>query len=847
MLAALTRRFGEKLRESCIKRSLASFSDMEHYARELLLTRDEAGRLRPTELAASLAGEIDEIIIDEYQDINQVQEYIMLALSGEMHRRPNLLMVGDIKQSIYRFRRADPEIFAGKYDTFTPLPQGTHQRIDFLENYRSRERVLRCANQLFSLMMSRDFGGTDYARRALLRAGASYPGEDTIPRMMLLQTEQPAEEAIALQGRMIAGKIKELMEKGSPIRDGASQDPQALRPMNYRDMVILTQSAESGSRLARVLRSFGIPAVAQDKKGFYDTREVQTMLALLKILDNPRQDIPLGVVLLSPLGGFSQKELAEFAVAEESKKGDYYDRLLGAESHPLYPRIRAFFEKVHGWRQLAQLLSVPELMESILEESGYEYYLAAMPSGPVRLANLEQLKEMARSYEESTYRGLYQFLRYVERQRKLSLDISEAPLLSDGSDVVRVGTFHSSKGLEYPVVFLAALERGFNERELQGLMLIHDREGIALRTRDRENFLSYDNLWFQSVREKLQREARAERLRLLYVGMTRAMEHLYVVGAVKKTPEELCANYREKSPDSAASMLDWFLQAYAKGYELDMEWAFIRESDLPQPEAAPEKRDRQLNQAAHQEDEAARRAFSAQLNYVYPHKSPGRLAYSVSELAEDTASEKQEQIRKTGYVLRESEEQAGVPELDAAARGTAFHKLMEHLPLTAARDGEKIRAYLSSARQQGIFSQAEADSLPSEAVLSFYSHPIGERALRAAEQGQLWREQPFLLGLEEKELYPEEAGEELLLVQGIIDMYFEEPDGLVLVDYKTDRVKDPRALVPRYQRQLDYYARALQAARNRPVKEIYLYSSVHRCFVVCAPLKTGNEPADVVF
>ena len=834
-LIALTLNFADKLGEACRKRGIATFMDMEHYALELLMERDPEGRIVPTKLATELRKDFDEIIVDEYQDINQVQEYILRGLSGEDAGRPNLFMVGDVKQSIYRFRRADPTIFMRKYAAFSEEKAAPHRKILLQDNFRSRAAVLESANRVFARLMRTDFGGVDYDADAALHAAGSFTGPDPETRLLLLQTEAGASQRLKEEGRLIAVTILGLMKEKRQIREKQPDGTLKLRDLSYGDIVILNRGRKAGGVLSRILKSYGIPAAAQETKGFYDTLEVQTLLSLLAVLDNPRQDIPLGAVLLSPIGGFSQEELAEAVRGAADAEEALIDRLKRLPETVLGGRMACFLEKLDGWREAAGLRSVPELLEYLLRESGYDCYLQAMPSGPVRLANLRQLKEMAASYEESSYKGLYQFLRYVERQKDLQLDVGEAPLISDGTDVVRIGTLHSSKGLEYPVVILAGLGRKFNESDLSAPVLIHTDCGLALTSCDSEALMKYPNLWRRFVAEQIRREGRSEELRLLYVGMTRAVEQLILVGSLKKDAEEEIERQSGKEPEEADTFLSWLLQCRAAGDDLGMRWEFCRPEDLPTPEEEAFGAQLSRWEQAKKSGPGAPTALKRELEWSYPYPQLPKLSYSVSELKQKAAGAAAEPAPEETERLRPRLSAAGEEEdaeaLSAAEKGTAFHKLMEHIPPERSASPEQVSAYIQEAVRAGILSPAQAEALDPEAVSCFYGQPVGRRALAAAAKGKMRREKPFILGIPYAELDPESPLTETVLVQGIIDLYFEEEGKLVLIDYKTDRVRDQAELIRRYKTQLRWYSRALSAALEKPVGEIWLYSTVLKRFV----------------
>ncbi len=856
-LISLAQSFSKKLDAACRERGIASFMDMEHYALRLLIRDDAEGAPVPTDLARELQQGIDEIIVDEYQDINQVQEYILRGLSGEEAGRPNLFMVGDVKQSIYRFRRAEPGIFMKKYAAFSENESDRHRKILLRDNFRSRASVLQSANRLFGRLMSLSFGGVDYDSETALNPAAQFEGPDPKPRVLLLSSGESAARRLKDEGRLIAYTIRKMMDEKVRVRTKLPDGSMGTRDLCYRDIVILSRSLKNGAAFAAALKSYGIPAVAQENKGFYDTLEVQTLLSLLTVLDNPRQDIPLAAVMLSPIGGFTEEELALSLPESPAEAGSsLYERVWSLPAESADGRIGIFREKLELWRTKAGYCRVPELLDLLLEESGYDLYLQAMPSGTVRLANVRQLKEMAASYEESSYRGLHQFLRYVERQKDLQLDVGEAPLLSDGSDVVRIGTLHSSKGLEYPVVFLAGLGKQFNETDLGSWALIHSSYGMALLSSDREAYMKCGNLWRRFVSEELRRDGRAEELRLLYVGMTRAEEQLILVGSMKDEPEEATRKQADKAPEDAASFLDWLLQCRGQGDELGMQWEFFTPEEIPGPaEMALEGQTKRWKTLAETSDPVLKADLKARLDWKYPHGSIPKLSLSVSELKkqEPSAVGKTETKGRAsagsvpaGRLFQSDSPEMGEDVLSAAQKGTAFHKLMEHLPPDMTGDTEEIRAYIRQAQEKGIFSAEESATLDAEAAAAFFRSSLGKRALAAAAKGKLYREKPFILGVPYAEIDPDSRLTETVLLQGIIDMYFEEAGKLILIDYKTDRVSRLEELVQRYRVQLMYYQRALQQATDQVVAEVYLYSTVHKRFVALPMAENVRQDANTL-
>ncbi len=855
-LIGLAREFSGNFKAEMKNCGIAEFIDIEHYALELLIKKADDGSIVRTPLAKQLAADFDEIIIDEYQDINNVQDELLRALSREDDGEPNLFLVGDVKQSIYRFRRANPGIFLEKYKRFAE-EGGAHSKIDLSMNYRSRGEVLEGINDIFRRVMDEPLGGIAYDENAQLNCGADYKGQGHVPEVLLVESTAAGENRVR-EAQRIGRKIRELLEDGR-LRDDKS--PAGFRKVQLKDIRILMRSMTYARDYTETLNGMGIPAAAPLKRGFYDTQEVQTVLALLRIIDNPRQDIPLAAVLTSPLGGIDDSLLADaaaFAGAGAGPAADLYDRLAAArDGDPArFARIGAFLEKLGRWRDLAEISSIPELIHSLMAETGYDLYLRAMPGGMARLANLELLLDKAEAFETTIYRGLYQFNRYIERARK-STEEDEAASV-DEENVVHINTIHSSKGLQYPVVFLANASASIKNEDAQGMMLVHETEGAALESRDPSTRRKQKNLKWNAAADRIILEGKAEELRLLYVALTRAEEYLYIVGSVKDPDKwrDAWAVCEAAAPGplpshlirEASSYMDWILMTAAAGTthlkispdtpeEEDEDAARKLRNDLGW-EALRRRMEDIRNDLPDISEELDKRAH---FRYPYEALEGVRGIYTVSALKRAAEEEEIESVPKTEPAAeskaqdRPAAEKAGAAArngLSAAERGTVYHKIMEHLdpgrmkPENAAAEAA---AAIAAMAEKGLLSEAEAKAVSPGEVAAFWQLPLAERIRRAAAEGRLFREQPFIQGVPLEEIDPSHEGsEETILVQGIIDLYFEEDGKLILVDYKTDRTARIEELEERYRVQLDWYRKALEQASGLPVGETYIYSTALR-------------------
>ncbi|MBP3729157.1 MAG: PD-(D/E)XK nuclease family protein, partial [Lachnospiraceae bacterium] len=728
-----------------------------------------------------------------------------------------------------------------KYHRYEEDPASPCRRIDLKENYRSRREVLEGANELFTALMSEAAGGVDYDEKASLKAAASYEGEGFEPRAVFIETDSAADEGAREQARYIAGEIHRLFEEGYQVYESREK---TFRPLELRDIVILLRKKKRDRLLAQELESFGIPAVYNRKSGFFDRREVRQMLALLAVVDNPRQDIPLAALMLSPMGGFTEEDLARIKTRSEDPLGqELWDRLVQLQEEP---KISLLLEQIRSWRRLADYRPLPELSQDLFELCGLETYLKVNPreGNP---ANIGELVQMARDFENSRSQGLFAFLRYLEEQKKLSLeDRGEAEQLVAGAQAVQIDSIHASKGLEFPVVFLTLCESNFDNRDSQGDCFSDEQEGIALQSVDLQQYVKTKNLAYLRVQDRVIREGLSEEIRLLYVAMTRARERFYFLGRGKDRIKEseklqLLQPPEGRLPLSLVQGLKSYMQLYLAARVNEFlphfpeEW--IKTEDLPRADSRPWPSlftlpEVPLGEASSQTRKQAEKAYP----YQYPEKM--KAAYSVSELVKKSGQEKEaEALRPAKRQVPDEAFEAvrstlgELERLGAAERGSLYHRVMELIPWELGETEEAIRGFLTAAAGRGLLRPEDLRELNPALIASFFRQEEGRRSLRAFRAGKLWREQPFVIGVPYQEINPEYSGEERVLVQGIIDLFFEEEGQLILVDYKTDRQVTREQLRQRYAGQLDYYARALEMARNQPVKERYLYSFWLQCFV----------------
>lgn len=791
------------------------YADLEHRTAQLLT--DPSGA--PTELARRLSLRYTEILVDEYQDVSRVQDAIFRAVSRD---GTNLFLVGDVKQSIYRFRLADPEIFNEKYRAWADAAEaapGAPRRVLLRENFRSRREILAGANAVFSLCMSRSLGDIDYDESAALIPGAPYEGEGAKPELLLLRLPETGEDEerpdkAALEARMTARAIRSLMERGLTVTDRGGQ-----RPLRWGDIAILLRSANTvGGVYRRALAQAGVPVASGQGGDFFRSVEVSALLSLLAVLDNPHQDIPLIAVLRSPAFGFSADELSRIRAAE--RDGDLYTALCAAAETD--ERCRSFCVWLDRHRRETPDLPAAELVWRLIEELDLLALCSAMSDGEQRRARLMAFVSLSERFESSGYRGLHRFVLWLRRQAERG---EEPSLGADTGSAVQILSVHKSKGLEFPVVFLCDTGRRFNKRDARDTVLVHPVLGLGPKVTDLARRVEYPTLARSAIQQRLVRETLSEEMRLLYVALTRARERLYVTAALadpERRTEKLRAGLSvPMAPEAlagASAPVDWLLCAsLADGGEHLRLRVCEPDDDPADAEAAP----------AHSEaDAAALRELKRRLSFVYPHAAAEKLPSKVTATGLKGHAEpdgdavpllvKRRRPFRMPDFTRKDKPATG------AEKGTATHLVLQYMDFARTDSLEAVQGEIERLRAQRFLSDREAAAVDAGAIVKLFASPLGQRMRRAPA---LRREFRFSLLCDAAELYGEAAGEELLL-QGVVDCFLEEPDGLAVIDYKTDRLKSRAEAEKRaalYRGQLAAYASALERITGRPVKERVLY------------------------
>ncbi|HWT76724.1 MAG TPA: UvrD-helicase domain-containing protein [Mobilitalea sp.] len=983
VLFDLTLEFMDEFAKKKEDKNLIDFNDLEHFALKILakegpakddpvkegpveeepaevgpseehLHRNIEHKL-PTQAALELREQFEEILIDEYQDSNMVQETILRSISREDMGKPNRFMVGDVKQSIYKFRLAMPEIFMEKYGSYMPGDntedghRNNYQRIDLDKNFRSRQQVLTYVNKIFEQIMQQSVGGIIYDDTAALKygelyeikaeedlhqlqgdlnsrlakevdfllvtdedldngnSGESIPEEGPVPERSSMESpdqdsqkkEDDQEEAAftkkEIEARAIVKKIKELTDPdhGMLVMDKSTK---ALRPAAYRDIVILLRSMSNWSEVfVNTLMQEGIPAYADTGTGYFQTLEIMTLLNMLRIIDNPRQDIPLAGVLYSPMVGLSSTQLA--LLRASSRNTGMYTALLhyaaeGSEEE-LREKLVQFLKLLEDLRSMVNHKPIHELIQLVLDQTGYYYYVSAMPGGDRRKANIDMLISQAVRFEKGSYSGLFHFIRYIEKLHKYEVDFGEASTSGKQDDTVRIMSIHKSKGLEFPVVFVAGMSKQFNTQDLRSHIVLHSELGVGPEYIDSKLRTKVPTLLKKVIQKKVQIENLGEELRVLYVAMTRAKEKLILTGYIKSLSEIIRKDFSFFELLSAKSYLDWVLPAMLNRMgkipridEIPFEWkkdemsiSVISQKELLKLEISKQlflrKDEEDLIHINPDEtyDLGLKEEIKTRFNYQYPHAKEADLKikmtvselkklgqvlededsvqlypqidyeilpsekvdYNIAEHMKDTTDKPTAELitvhpdaeaamlTKTDSYLPNFISQKET-EITGTDRGTLYHKVLELLDLTKVYNKEDLMKDIDRMIREGRINQGDIKKLKLDYILRFIGSDAANRMRQAQLLHKLYKEKQFVMGIKASEVMKDSDSEELILIQGIIDVFFEEEGELVLLDYKSDLVEHELQLIGRYKVQLEYYRRALEQMLRKPVKEMLIYS-----------------------
>ena len=847
-LIELVKQFGREYSAEKDKMNSADFSDILHRALNLLAVSDGSGGYIKTDLARELSSHYVEILVDEYQDINEAQDMIFKAISADEN---NLFTVGDVKQSIYRFRQAMPEIFLRRRSTTHSFESGEYPLgITLGSNFRSRVGVTSCVNYIFRQLMSTEAGELEYDDSEALNAAAKYPERDTPDCELHVVTDKGNRaDTLEAQARYVARYIDRTVREGKTLVTKGG----ALRPASYGDFCILLRTAKNVSSVyANALSERGIPAFSPETGGFFEAAEISFILSLLRVLDNPVQDIPLAAVMLSPLFGFSAGELADIRASAK-------ERLEAGEAEPLYRSVAAsadegnekaaaFLKKIESLRRLSLTLSAGELVHRVCEETGFDAIVGAMPDGERRRLNVGLLCDYAEKYEAAGNLGLSGFIRFIDKVARTSGDLATAARPSENADIVRIMTVHQSKGLEFPICILADMQHAFNERDNTESVLISSSAGLGMKRRTEDGISVYDTASRRAAVITSERMGRSEEMRVLYVALTRAKENLIMVTSVPNPEKGLakvaveCGIGERANPFAVLRMNNFSdlvltaLMRHPAADELrklsgiDVP-TFLSEKDRFKLKVVVSDSESFMTESANEQKIAAKPVFFNEVQARLDYSDPRSVLSSVP--AKRAASDGSERGINREYFASSRPAFMSSGGLTPAQRGTATHKFMQFSNYAAAR--ADIESELARLVDGGFLSEEEGKAVNIGAAKRFFMSSLAERIFAS---DNVMREKKFAALFPAKFFYPEltgEAAEEKIVVQGIADCVFVEDGELVIVDYKTDTGVDAEALLDRYSAQLGIYREALSQALGMPVKETLLYS-----FFMNSTVKVGT-------
>lgn len=898
LLIELTKMYANRFSQIKKEKGIVDFSDLEHYCLRILMDSESTmENPKPSVAALTFRDQFKEVLVDEYQDTNMVQETILNLVTHEGDYNGNLFMVGDVKQSIYRFRLAEPNLFLGKYHRFTSDGENTGLKIDLSQNFRSRSEVLAGTNFLFKQIMGTNVGEIEYDTQAELVKGAAYPEDEEYPVELIiidqadenLQPENDDDnehvtdefdraelEQSQLEARYMARKIKHLIMEKTPVFNPKTG---SYRPIQYRDIVILLRSMPWAPEIMEQFKLEGIPIYADLRTGYFDATEISIILSLLKVIDNPYQDIPVASVLRSPICGLDEEELSIIRI--QSKHGTFFEAVKNftlmkpaVENEELHEKLTTFINQLNHWRSLARQGALSDLIWQLYRDTHFYDYVGGLPGGKQRQANLRAFYDRARQYETTSFRGLFRFLRFIERMQERGDDLGTARALSEQEDVVKLMTIHSSKGLEFPVVFVAGLSRKFNMMDINHSYLFDKELGFATKYVNIDKRITYPSLPQLALKRKKKLETISEEMRVLYVALTRAKEKLFLVGSLKNAEKSLSRwgktlNHQEwllkdNNRAKASSYIDWIGPALVRHEESETidkiishnkslipadivkhpsRWHIdiIDKMSLIENTSEDHKNDdtwienvkegKVVNFGSSQKNEILER-----LSFQYPYEmsTRKRSKQSVSEIkrmyeTRDAASST-DFLRKVNKPIFNRPRFMKEESLSPAERGTAMHMVMQHLPFNETPTADSIKELLEEMKRKELLTGEQIEVINIKQILSLFSTDIGKMMLEA---NNIQREVPFSMAIQDKDFNLDtQSNNDTILVQGVIDCIIENDEGIYLLDYKTDGIHDrfkggfeeaKPILENRYRIQIDLYEKALMQILKRTVAGKYLY------------------------
>lgn len=854
MITELTLEFMKRFQAEKAEKGIMDFNDQAHFALEILTNEDADGNLVPSETAREMSHNFREIMIDEYQDSNYIQEAILSSVSGGFGVN-NMFMVGDVKQSIYRFRQAEPKLFIGKYDTYSEDLTADNCKIILDRNFRSRREVINSVNYLFNYIMHRQVGGIDYVNGNQLVYGnevaydKSPDSQSNNTEFVIIEGNEKKTEA-----EYVAQKIKEITDPVTGMK--ITENGKGMRPVKYGDIAILLRSMKGVSEIYQEqLENNGIPSFAESKTGYYEALEVKTILSMLSIIDNPRQDIPLAAVLVSPMFEFSSDELA--IIKTENECTLLYDNLRlyaenGNDEH-LKNKTDNFLKIINEFRMMVPYTNVYEMINQILDVTGYEYYIRSMPNGKRRYLNIEALKEKAVAYDSISYKGLFNFIRYIEKVQYLAKDDGEASEVGENDDIVRIMSIHKSKGLQFPVVFVCNTAGRFNVDTEK--IVTDDKGNIGIDCIDDKLKIKNPTIFKRVIKQRNKEEDIAETLRILYVALTRAKEKLFITGIAKDTNKLLTMydGYKYETNDlmlyddivGTGNMMDWIGKAIGRNRDADcnINISNINGEDIIfsqfQQEITDEIKAQYIQNFRNVDfaDNEIQDMFLRYFDFSYPYEEDiiRSSKASVTEIKKQSMAYDEEQDgtlmhEKQGPDLREENHITEIiPDfikkqlhitsgLSGAQRGTAYHRIFELMDMHMnVYSFDSVSEMIENFVASGMIDRDSADSIKYKDIIKFTESNLFSRMRDADSRGELCRERKFLMGMPA-------SGDDIMIIQGIIDGCFLENGEYVIMDYKTDKVDKTSQLVEKYHVQLECYKTAIEQISGIRVKEMIIYS-----------------------
>lgn len=897
-LTELVLEFSDRFSKRKREKNILDFNDLEHFCLKILIEYDESGNIIPSKVAENFKEYFNEVLVDEYQDSNNVQETIISLVSRKESDRPNVFMVGDVKQSIYRFRQAKPELFIDKYNSYK-LNDGINRKIQLYKNFRSRNEVINGVNYLFKKVMSATVGELEYTDEEALNLGADYKksndeytaiggpielniinknkGETNENLSDEISEDQEEIESVNLEGRIVAKRIKELMSlKGSKVFKVLDKESGEYRPLRYKDIVILLRATKNWSEsLLDELGSEGIPVYADTGSGYFESIEIRTIISLLKIIDNPMQDIPMIALLRSPIMNFTSDELSDIRLINKEKY--FYENIIyiaeekynsqeESYSKELINKVKYLVNSIEKWREKSIYMAIDEFIWYLYMDTSYYAYVGAMPNGVLRQANLKILFQRAKQFEQTSFKGLFNFINFINKLTKSSGDMGSAKILGENEDVVRIMSIHKSKGLEFPVVFLCGTGKNFNLMDLNKNMLYHDELGLGPDYVDLNKRFSIGTLAKESIKKKMKIETLSEEMRILYVACTRAKEKLIITGAVRSMEKSIerwmSSAYLEKNiilPSEVLkgkSYLDWIATSlchHVNGTVLSdyigtsnivvtddlskWEIKLWNKSDLINKiESEDIEKDDEYNQNITSVDSINSEdleEINRRLSYKYNFKESTKLKsnISVSDLKKRNAEMTYdlEEVFKERAVItpRFIKEKKG---LSASEKGTAVHYAMKKMNLNRISSIRDIEEQLQELFEGEFLLKEELQAIKPFKILNFFKSSLGQKMIKSHIKGhKIYTEIPFYTEISSLEIdsnLEEKYNNEKVRLQGIIDCFFEYNDEIILIDYKTDYIQEGQEnhFKEKYRKQLEYYSDAIFKMTGKIVKHKYLYS-----------------------